>query len=100
MPHFDIDQAMRYAGDKYTADAAIDLSGMDEAEAIATLDELFADPPTEYRSLIFRFEPASPGSGETLFLPVGRYLLEKKRGGEIRRLENLLEIGAGFYIEL
>lgn len=99
MPHFDIDEAMRYAGDKYSADAALDLSGMDEAEAIRTLDEAFAEPSEYFRSLIVRFDPAGPDTGETLFLPVGRYLLEKKKAGEISRLENLLEIGAGFYIE-
>ena len=99
MPHFDIDEAMRYAGDKYTADAALDLSGMEEAEAIRTLDEACAEPSEYFRSLIVRFDPAGPDTGETLFLPVGRYLLEKKKAGEISRLENLLEIGAGFYIE-
>ncbi|HSH30294.1 MAG TPA: hypothetical protein VK971_10335 [Thiohalobacter sp.] len=99
MPHFDIDEAMRYAGDKHSADAVLDLSDMEAEEAIRTLDEVFAEPSEYFRSLIVRFTPAGPQTGETLFQPVGRYLLEKKKAGEISRLENLLELGAGFYIE-
>ena len=52
-----------------------------------------------HRSMIVRFTPAGPDSGETLFLPVGRYLMERRRAGELSHLSNLLELGAGFYLE-
>jgi len=99
MPHFDIDEVMRYAGDRHEADAVLDLSGQDADTALETLARVLPEAARRHRSMIVRFPPAGPDSGETLFLPVGRFLMERKRAGELSHLSNLLELGAGFYIE-
>ncbi|WJW76024.1 hypothetical protein QVG61_02730 [Thiohalobacter sp. IOR34] len=99
MPYFDIDEAMRYASDRIEADSTLDLGKLPAAEALATLEAALEERRAAGGSMIVRFQPAAPGSGETLFQPVGRWLLAQKRAGRLRRVSNLLELGAGFYIE-
>lgn len=100
MPYFDIDEAMKYASEKLAADREIDLSDQTPQQAIATLEQLLTEQRGQSAAIIIRFPPASESSGETLFQPVGRWLLEQRKNGRIRSLQNLLALGAGFYIEL
>ena len=59
--------------------ATLDLRGLKRDEALAKLQALIdthaAPAPHRYAVLI---DPATPGGGETLFQPVGRYLLDVK----------------------
>ena len=99
MPYFDIDEAMKYAGEKIDADAGIDLQGLDAEGALAELDKAFTERGTDIQSMIIKFPPATPNSGETLFQPVGRWLLEQRKAGRISKLENTMALGASFYVE-
>ncbi len=99
MPYFDLDEAMKYAGEKIDADVGVDLAGLDARMALAELEQVFRDHSDSARSMIIKFPPATAQSGETLFQPVGRWLLEQRRKGRISKLENTLALGAGFYVE-
>lgn len=58
----------------------------------------FRDDP---RSVAIRFDPAGPSSGETLFQPVGRLLVDAMKRGLISRCSPLApKDGAGFVVEL
>jgi hypothetical protein len=99
MPYFDIDEAMKYAGEKIDADVGIDLADLDADSALAELEKAFSERAESMHSMVIRFPPASEGSGETLFQPVGRWLLAQRKAGRISKLENLLSLGTGFYVE-
>lgn len=99
MPYFDIDEAMKYAGEQIDADVGLDLEGLDADAALAELDKAFTERKDSVQSMIIKFPPATPDSGETLFQPVGRWLLEQRKAGRISKLENTLALGAGFYVE-
>ncbi len=99
MPFLDLDQIIQLTGDRVSADSELDLGNLSAAEALPLLAEALEARRPAGGSMIVRFHPATPGGGETLFLPVGRYLLEEKRAGRLSRVANLLELGAGFYVE-
>lgn len=99
MPYFDIDEAMKYASERIDADVGIDLEGLDAESALAELEKAFGEREAAVQSMIIKFPPATPESGETLFQPVGRWLLDQRKAGRISKLENLLTLGAGFYVE-
>ena len=57
--------------------------------------------PDALTSMVVRIDPATATSGETLFLPVGRQLLEARKRGLITGFQPLPEAdGGGFYVEL
>ncbi len=100
MPYIDIRELMQIAGPEREADLEIDLAGLSPEAARARIDETLRRAAPDACRVIFRFPPATEGSGETLFQPVGRHLLSLRRAGRIRRLEQLQDLGAGFYVEL
>jgi DNA-nicking Smr family endonuclease len=82
--------------------ATLDLRGLKREEALAKLQALIAThaapAPHRYAVLI---DPAIPGGAETLFQPVGRYLLDAKRAGKIFAVTPLADPpGGGFAIDL
>jgi hypothetical protein len=53
------------------------------------------------RTVVIRIDPATAVSGETLFLPVGRQLLDARRRGLVMRFHPLpMSDGGGFHVEL
>ncbi|HEY9536165.1 MAG TPA: hypothetical protein VIS03_01125 [Kiloniellaceae bacterium] len=85
------------------ADYELDLTGLDLAHSIASIDRMverqrFRDVG---RSVVVRIDPATPESGETLFGRLGRHLLDLKRRGLIATLAPLDPArGAGFNLAL
>ena len=73
------------------ADYELDLTGLDLAHAVASVDRMverqrFRDVG---RSVLLRIDPATPDSGETLFGRLGRHLLDLKRRGLVATLQPL-----------
>lgn len=102
MPHLDPEQALHLLGKAPEAEALLDLRGLELPEALEKLQRLIVEPvapgPTRFA---VRIDPPVPGAGETLFLPVGRYLLEAKRAGRIFAFSPLAEpAGGGFFVDL
>jgi hypothetical protein len=85
------------------ADYELDLTGLDLAHAVASVDRMaerqrFRDVG---RSVVVRIDPATPDSGETLFGHLGRHLLDLKRRGLIASMAPLDPArGAGFSLLL
>ena len=81
------------------ADYELDLTGLDLAHALASVDRMverqrFRDVG---RSVVVRIDPATPDSGETHFGRLGRHLLDLKRRGLVATLQPLdPRRGAGF----
>ncbi|MGD1877310.1 MAG: hypothetical protein ACFB13_07395 [Kiloniellaceae bacterium] len=83
------------------ADYELDLTGLDLAHAIGSVDRMverqrFRDVG---RSGVLRIDPATPDSGETLFGRLGRHLLDLRRRGLIATLAPL-DPGRGAGINL
>jgi len=82
------------------AEYELDLRGLDLAharESVARMLERarFRAP----RSVIVRLDPAGPETGETLFQPIGRQLLDARRKGVLEKLTPLPpHAGCGFYL--
>ena len=85
------------------ADYELDLTGLDLAHAIASVDRMverqrFRDAE---RSVLVRIDPATPDSGETLFGRLGRHLLDLRRRGLVASMAPLDPgRGAGFNLTL
>lgn len=85
------------------ADYELDLTGLDLAHAVASVDRMaerqrFRDVG---RSVVVRIDPATPDSGETLFGHLGRHLLDLKRRGLVASMAPLDPArGAGFNLTL
>ena len=85
------------------ADYELDLTGLDLAHAVASIDRMverqrFRDVG---RSVVVRIDPATPESGETLFGPLGRHLLDLRRRGLVATMQPLDPTrGAGFNLTL
>jgi len=100
MPFFEQEQLQKLVGNHADADYTLDLHNVSIAQAQAAIERLLQQHRgAAPASILIRLDPATPTSGETLFLPVGRQLLEARRQGIISRLSTLPE-GAGFYLEL
>lgn len=102
MPHLDPEQARKLLHDGNAAEAEIDLRGLDRAEALDRLSRLVgervAPGPTRFS---VRIDPPVPGRGETMFQPVGRFLLDALRRERIARFAPLAEPpGGGFFVDL
>lgn len=102
MPHLDPEQALHLLGKTPEAEAELDLCGLAREAALDKLrrliDERVAPGPRRYA---VRIDPPIPGKGETLFLPIGRYLLEAKRAGRIFAFTPLSEPpGGGYFVDL
>lgn len=93
----DIDRLLGY---RAHAEYELDLRGLDWLHAEASLERMLERsrfrPP---RSVLVLIDPATEGGGETLFQPVGRYLLAARRKGLLTRLSPLpADKGAGYYM--
>ena len=101
MPFLKQEDIRRLTGFKDSAEYELDLCGLDFPHAEASIDRMLERsrfrPP---RSVVIRIDKASATSGETLFQPVGRQLIEAMKGGVISRCRPLPEGSAGFRIEL
>lgn len=102
MPHLDPEQARHLLHDGDAAEAEFDLRGLTLAEALARLKRLVDEPvrPGPVRFAV-RIDPPVPGGGETLFHPVGRFLLEARRRERVASFAPLADPpGGGFFVVL
>ena len=102
MPLFDHEQIRELLGEQAAADYELDLRGLSGAEARIAIERMLEDQDfVETTTVAIRIDPATPTSGETLFLPVGRQLLEARRRELVRRFTPLpVGDGGGFHVEL
>ncbi|MEO1200629.1 MAG: hypothetical protein AAFX39_15605 [Pseudomonadota bacterium] len=102
MPLFEPDSIRALVGDRANGEHTLDLRGVSLSQAGTAISQMLERRhPNELTSVVIRIDPATPTSGETLFLPVGRQLLEARKRGLITRFHPLPEAdGGGFYVEL
>ena len=102
MPLFEPDSIRTLVGDRANGEHTLDLRGVSLNNAKSAISQMLEQRCSgNLESLVIRIDPATPTSGETLFLPVGRQLLEARRCGLIARFHPLPEAdGGGFYVEL
>ncbi len=101
MPIFDPTTASALRGAETTAEQELDLRALARAEAEARLAATLAAARPAATTLLVRLDPATPTSGETLFLPIGRALLAARQAGRVLRFAPLPEsAGAGFHATL
>ncbi len=102
MPHSEPIDLRELVGDRADGEYTLDLRGVTAEHARIAIERMlerrrFGSPTT----VNIRLDPATPTSGETLFLPVGRQLLEARRRGLVARLSPLPEAdGGGFFVQL
>jgi hypothetical protein len=100
VPFFEQNPLRKLAVVSGKAEVRIDLRGMAEEQARARLAEAIERGRRGgTASFSVHFDPARGDGRETLFLPVGRMLLEARRAGKIRRCLPLPD-GDGYYFEL
>jgi hypothetical protein len=100
MPFFDHNPLSSLADAEGRAQAELDLRGLQFDEALRRVELLLSDVRTPgAASYLIRFDPAVPGRGETLFLPLGRRLLAARRAGILDSCLPLPD-GAAYYIGL
>ena len=102
MPLFDPDTVRALVGTLENGERTIDLRGLSLPHAQSAISQLLDQWQSEESiSVVVRIDPATATSGETLFLPIGRQLLEARKQGLIARMNPLPDAdGGGFYIEL
>ncbi len=99
-PFFDENPLSGLAFQASEAEAELDLRGLAAGQALARIETLLSDVGADrVRTYLLRFDPADGKRGETLFLPVGRRLLEARRAGQLTRCLPL-QAGDGYFIEL
>jgi hypothetical protein len=97
-PFFEENPLTKLAGLESEAGAELDLRGLDRSRAIAKVEALLSGTRVG-QTYHIRFDAADGERGETLFLPIGRRLLEARRAGQLTRCLPL-RTGDGYYIEL
>ena len=95
----------RYAicwGGQASVDHELDLRGVSGAHARIAIERMLERKDfVEATTVVIRIDPATPTSGETLFLPIGRQLLDARRRRLVRHFTPLPEgDGGGFHVEL
>jgi hypothetical protein len=102
MPHLDPEQAHHLLGRLAEPEAEIDLRGLTPEAALERLRALVDGPVLPGpRTYAVRIDPPVPGGGETLFKPVGRFLLAARRRNRIGRFSPLAEpLGGGYVVEI
>jgi len=96
VPEFETNPLNNLAFQPGDADAELDLCGRNTDDAIAILEDLL-NKQGPSGSYFIRFDAADGGGQETLFLPIGRYLLQARKSGRIRRCLPMQD-GAGYFI--
>lgn len=101
MPFLTEEEVRRLLGPQRPADSELDLRSVEPPRALRMLERTIQDGRYgRPESVIIRIDPATPSSGETLFLPVGRALLEARRRRFVTRCHPLPEAdGSGFYVQ-
>ena len=102
MPLFEPDSIRALVGDRANGEHTLDLRGVSLSHARSAISRMLERwRSDDLTSVVVRIDPATATSGETLFLPIGRQLLEALKRGLITRFHPLPEAdGGGFYIEL
>ena len=92
MPFMKNEDLRRITGFHDSAEYELDLQGLDLVHAEASIERMLERsrfrPP---RTVVIRIDPASATSGETLFQPVGRQLVEAMKAGAVARCRPLPE---------
>ena len=97
MPFFEKNPLGKLAALRDQTDVQLDLRGMDETQARERLSQAIEQGvPARFA---VRFDAARGDGRETLFLPLGRLLLEARRTGRISRCLPFPE-GDGYYVEV
>jgi hypothetical protein len=96
MPFFDQNPLERLIFQPGDADVVLDLQGLPPDTALRRVESLLRDAPRS-KSYLIRFDPAVPDGRETLFLPLGRRLLQARREGRLNRCLPASD-GAGYFI--
>jgi hypothetical protein len=96
MPYFDRNPLEQLALQADAYEAEIDLRGLDSTAALQRIEALLQQPRSHDRFLV-RFDPPARNGRETLFLPLGRRLLEARRAGLLRRCLPSPD-GCGYFI--
>ena len=102
MPFFESDSIRTLVGDRANGEHTLDLRGVSLEHAGTAISQMLERWRSgDSTSVVIRINPATATSGETLFLPIGRQLLEAYKRGLITRFHPLPEAnGGGFYVEL
>ena len=79
----------------------LDLRGVERCQALSRLELLLrTGRHSGLRCLWVRLDPAVPGAGETLFVPIGRRLVDAWRCGTISHCRPLPGAeGGGYHVE-
>lgn len=84
MPYFDENPLDKLAAQPREPDAVLDLCGMTGDAALQRVADLLAGTlPVAGRHVHIRFDPPRGDGRETLFLPLGRYLLAARKAGRL-----------------
>lgn len=97
MPFFDQNPLEKLVFQPGDAQALLDLSGVPSSEAMQRVEKLLSEPGAA-ASYLIRFDAANADGRETLFLPLGRRLLQARRAGRLKRCLPAAD-GAGYFIE-
>ena len=102
MPLFEPDSIRALVGDRANGEHTLDLRGVCLSHARLAISQMLEQRLLDgLTSVAVRIDPATATSGETLFLPIGRQLLEARKRGLITRFHPLPQAdGGGFYVEL
>ena len=103
LPSAESRKLRRMLGGADEAEYELDLTGLDLAHAIASIDRMVERQRFrgEGRTVLVRLDPATASSGETLFRPIGQHLLGLLRHKLIVKCRPRAgDKGAGFFLEL
>ena len=101
MPYLKQEDLRRITGLRDSAEYELDLCGLDRPHAMASVERMLERSRFRpSRSVIIRIDKAGPTSGETLFQPIGRQLVDAMKANLVSRCRPLPEGSAGFWVEL
>ena len=96
MPYFEQNPLQRLAVQAGEAEASLDLRGQTADAALQAVEQLLVQAPAG-KSFLIQFDPASGDGKETLFLPLGKRLLQARREGRLQRCLPVPD-GAAYFI--
>lgn len=96
MPYFDENPLEKLVFQPGDAEAELDLKGLSTESALEKVEALL-DAEVSAASYLITFDGARDDGRETLFLPLGRRLLQARRDGQISRCLPASD-GTGYFI--